>query len=110
MTLVFEVEHQGDQIVVQVGFKRLDVHLVYSSDAAIALDRLKGAPHASEVNSTGEGMDFTTLDEQETLLAEWRCCEVARTEPAEHSPDDRRLFRTTELPETSQVDANGVTL
>jgi hypothetical protein len=88
----------------------LDVHLVYSSDATIVLDRLKGAPHASEVNSTGEGMDFTTLDEQETLLAEWRYCEVARTEPAEHSPDDRRLFRTTELPETSQADANGVTL
>jgi hypothetical protein len=110
VTLVFEVEHQGGKIVVQIGFKRLDVHLVYSCDAVVTLDRLKGAAHTSEVNSTGEGMDFTTLDGQETLLAEWRCCEVARTGPAKHSPNDRRLFRATELPETSQADANGVTL
>jgi hypothetical protein len=67
---------QGGKIVVQVGFKRADVYLVYSGGSAIALDGPKGTAHTSHVDSSGQGMGFTALVGQQTLLAERMCCEV----------------------------------
>jgi hypothetical protein len=67
---VLEVEHQGGQIVVQVGFKRADIYLIDSGCSTIALDGLKGAAHTSHVDSSGQGMGFTALVGQQTLLAE----------------------------------------
>ena len=90
---MFEVEHQGGEVVVQIGFKRADVHLIHPGSPAIAFDGLKGAAHASHVNSSGQGMDFTALVGQRTLLTERRCCEAAEAEPAGHSRLGRRLFR-----------------
>ena len=103
--LMFEVEHQGGQIVVEIGFERVDVYLVDSGSTAIALDGLKGTAHASHVDSSGQGMGDTALVGQPTLLAERRCCEAMEAEPAGHSHLGRRLFRSAGLPETSQADA-----
>jgi hypothetical protein len=60
-----------------MGFKRMDVHLINPSSAAITLDGFEGSAHSCKVNTTGEGMDFRRLDGQETFLAERRCCEAA---------------------------------
>jgi len=74
---VLEVEHQGGEIVVQIGFKCTKTDFVYSSSAAIAFDRMKSEAHSVKVDQSREGVEFRQLDGQETFLTAWRCCEAA---------------------------------
>ena len=106
----FEVEHQGGEIVVQVGLESADTDLVHARRAAIALDRKKSAAHTIQVDASREGMEFRQLVGQKTFLTAWRCCEAHRAEPARHSRTTRRLFQIFGLPEQARRTREGVTL
>jgi len=107
---MFEVEHQGGQIVVQISLKRTDVHLIHPASPAIALDSAEGAEHPSQIDSSGQGMNFTALVGQETLLAERRCCEAAQAEPAEHSHFGGVFSEQQDCPKQARRTRNGVSL
>jgi len=65
---VLEVEHQGGEIVVQVGFESANTDFIHPGSAAIAFDGKKSAVHLVEVNQPGEGVGFRQLGGQETFL------------------------------------------
>ena len=66
--VVLEVEHQGGEIVVEVGFKSANTDFVHPGGAAIAFDRTKSAAHTVEVDQPGKGVGFRQLGGQETFL------------------------------------------
>ena len=65
---MLEVEHQGGEIVVQIGFKSANTDFVHPGSAAIAFDRKKSAVHTVDVNQPGKGVGFRQLGGQETFL------------------------------------------
>jgi hypothetical protein len=67
---VFEVSHEGEQTLLQVGFKHLDGDFIHARRATIALDAKKSAAQTSQINSSREGVDFAALVGQQTFLAE----------------------------------------
>jgi len=95
-TFVFEIKHQVDKIVVEIGFKRMDADLINPGSAAITLDSLKGLAHSGKVNTSGEGVDFQKLDGQETFLAERRCCKAVGLNQTRYSHNPWRLFQIVE--------------
>jgi hypothetical protein len=68
VVFVLEIEHQGGEIVVQVGFKSANTDFVRPGSAAIAFDGKKSAAHSVEINQPSEGVGFRQLDGQETFL------------------------------------------
>lgn len=77
VVFVLEVEQQGSEIVVQIGFKSANTDFVHPGSATIAFDSQKSATHAVEVDQPGKGVGFRQLDGQKTFLSAWRCCEAA---------------------------------
>jgi len=79
--IVLEVEHQGGEIVVQVGLEGANTDFIHPGSAAIAFDGQKSAVHEVDVDIPSQGVGFRQLGGQETFLTASRCCETERQEP-----------------------------
>jgi hypothetical protein len=61
MTTMFEVIHEGSEVLFEISFEHNNRDPVHARSALVALDLLEGFAHARHINTAGEGVDLTTF-------------------------------------------------
>ena len=73
---VCKVQHESDEVVLEVGFKGVEGDPVDTRGAAITLNSFESAEHPRHIDTSGKGMDFEASSSQRTFLAEKSICGI----------------------------------
>ena len=76
VTTVLQVKHQGREILFEISLEHLKRHPIHARSTPVTLDLTKGQAHSSHINTTREGMDFTTFLRHHTILVARTICET----------------------------------